>query len=44
MIPQEVYDKACIFSLEEAIESCNRIGWVGGRARAHGLRVAAPAV
>jgi hypothetical protein len=26
VIPQETYDKACIFSLEEAIESCAKIG------------------
>eukprot|EP00879_Flechtneria_rotunda_P003437 GHRR01003666.1.p1 GENE.GHRR01003666.1~~GHRR01003666.1.p1 ORF type:complete len:1583 (+),score=615.48 GHRR01003666.1:404-5152(+) len=26
-IPQDIYDKACIFSLDEAIESCQRIGY-----------------
>lgn len=28
VIPQETYDKACVFTLEEAIESCNKIGCV----------------
>ncbi len=27
VIPQDVYDKACMFNLEEAIESCHRIGY-----------------
>ncbi|KIY93907.1 biotin carboxylase [Monoraphidium neglectum] len=26
-IPLDIYNKACVFSLEEAIESCNRIGY-----------------
>jgi hypothetical protein len=30
VIPQDVYDKACIFNLEEAIESCNKIGCAPG--------------
>lgn len=26
-IPEETYKKACVFSLEEAIEGCQRIGY-----------------
>jgi acetyl-CoA carboxylase/biotin carboxylase 1 len=26
-IPEEIYNKACVFSLDEAIESCQRIGY-----------------
>lgn len=26
-IPEETYNKACVFSLEEAIDSCQRIGY-----------------
>ncbi len=26
-IPQEMYNKACVFEMEDAIESCNRIGY-----------------
>ena len=27
VIPPEIYDKACIFSVEQAISSCNQIGY-----------------
>jgi len=26
-IPEDIYNKACVFSLDEAIESCQRIGY-----------------
>ena len=27
VIPQELYDKACVFTLDEAIQSCQKIGY-----------------
>jgi hypothetical protein len=33
VIPQDTYDQACVFTLDEAIEACAKIGCALARAR-----------